>query len=229
MGKKVFLTIILAFNALVVLSQLTDNRINVFIGCRTGIFTGQEFARDGSFISPSLFSNQGNLTGISIKTVIKLNDYFSIGAGGDQSGASGWSNAGSSLYDGSRLNLYSLFPLFQIHSGYRETGIMNRVRIFAEVAPSLGIAELILENPLFEIQGEAGAVDPVLSSTDPIYGFRVATGMELSITRTFGVWLTGSFNRNLIKSVLSSDDSFSYLDIGLGLIVRLANDKRFYY
>lgn len=229
MGKKIFLTIILAFNAMVVLSQLTDNRVNVLIGCRTGIFTGQEFARDGSFISPSLFSNQGNLTGISIKTVIGLNDYFSIGAGAGWSGASGWSSSGSSLYDGSRLNLYTLYPLIQIHSGFRETGIMNRVSIFAEVGPSLGIAELILENPLFEIQGEPGTVDPVMSSTDPFYGLRVATGMELSITRTFGVWFTGSFNKNMIKSVLSSDESFSYLDIGLGLIVRLAKDKRFYY
>ncbi|MCU0459146.1 MAG: hypothetical protein MUE37_08690 [Bacteroidales bacterium] len=228
MGKKIFLSIILAFNAMVVLSQLTDNRVNVLIGCRTGIFTGLEFVHDGSFIAPSLFSNQGNLTGISFKTVIKLNDYFSIGAGADQSGASGWSCTGSSLYDGSRLNLYSVFPVVQIHSGFRETGIMNRIRIFAEVAPSLGIAELKLGNSLFEILGEPGTVDPVMSS-DPFYGIRVATGMELSVTRTFGVWFTGSFNKNLIKSVLSSDESFSYLDIGLGLVVRLANDKRFYY
>lgn len=229
MGKRVLLTIILAFNAIVALSQLTDNRLNVLIGYRTGIFNGQEFVRDGSFISPSLFSNLSSSTGISFKTVLKLNGYFSIGAGADQSCASGWRSASSSLYDESRLKLLSLFPLVQIHSAFRETGMMNRFSIFAEVAPSFGIAELTLENPLFEIQGEPGNVTPLLSSSDPFYGIRVAAGLEFSVTRTFGVWLTGSFNKNLIKSVFYNDKGFSYLDIGMGLIVRLANDKRFYY
>jgi len=229
MGKRVFLTIILSVNAIVALPQLTDNRLNVFIGCRTGIFNGQEFVQDGSFISPSLFSNQRYLTGISFKTLIKLNNYISIGAGADQSNAMGWSSASSSMYDESRLKLFSLFPVVQVHSAFRETGMMNRIRIFAEVAPSLGIVELTLTNPLFEIQSDPGTVTTLLSSRDTYYGVRVAAGLELSVTRIFGVWFSGSFNKNLVKSVLYNDDSFSYLDIGMGLIVRLANDKRFYY
>lgn len=210
-------------------AQLIDNKINIYFGYNQGGFHGKETIKEGSFISPSLYSNYSDLMELSFKAYVKRNKFYSLGLGFNSLNASGWKMASSQIYNNSKIKQYSLSPTIQIHNKFAETGIFNRIRIFLEIAPNVGLSELTLANPLFDIQGQNGIVSQPMNSRNIFYGIKSNVGFELSITRAFGIYLSYSIQQNWVKSKLYNDNKFLCSNIGIGLVIRLEKDKRFYY
>lgn len=210
-------------------AQLIDNKINIYLGYNLSAFHGKETAKESSFISPSLYSNYNDLMELSLKALVKRNKFYSLGIGFNSLNASGWKMASSQIYNNSKIQQYSLSPTIQIHNKFAETGIFNRISIFFEIAPTIGLSGLTLANPLFNIQGQNGIVSQPMNSRDIFYGIKSNAGFELSITRAFGMFFSYSIQQNWIKSKLYNDNKFSCSNLGLGLVVRLEKDKRFYY
>jgi hypothetical protein len=210
-------------------AQLLDNKVNLSIGYGRGAFHGNKIIKEGSFISPSLYSNYNELMELSFKVLMKRNKHYSLGLGFNNLHASGWKNDKSQIYNGSRMEQNSISPIMQIHNKYSENGILRRIRVFLEIAPAIGFSGLNLANSIIEIQGNSGMVSQPMSRHDIFFGIQGNTGFELSVTRDAGFYVLYSYNQNWIKSKLYNDNNFSFSALGLGLVIRFKKDKRFYY
>lgn len=228
MNKKALLIIFLTFISLRMFPQLIDNKVNLYLSHWGGTFSGIETVKDGSFESPSLYSNFTAAKQFSVKMLVKTSRFCSLGISLGKLDASGWKYTNSSLYNKSGIDLYSFSPVIQFHSGFAETGIMNRFGVCAEIAPSVGMSKLSLAKPIFEINNQSGLVTPPVESRDIFLGVSSNIGVEVSVTRMFGISASYAFSYNMVKSDLYSDKHFSYSGFELGLIVRLKKDKLFY-
>jgi hypothetical protein len=210
-------------------AQLIDNRIDLSLGVGYISFFGDRKIKEDNFISPSLYPNYSDLRELSFKVLVKQNKLYSLGLSLNSLDASGWKNSGSSLYDNSKIKQVGLSPVMQIHTKFTEIGVFNRIKIFLEIAPTIGLSELALSNQLFDIQDQNGSVPQPMDSRDLFYGIKSNVGFELSLTRAFGLYFSYSIQQNWVKSKLYNDSKFSYSNLGLGLVVRLEKNKRFYY
>jgi hypothetical protein len=226
--RRIILIAILLFLSHSGHAQLLDNKINMYIGYNTGAFLGKESVNKGSFIFPSLYSNFHDLMILSFKTIVKGNQYYSFGVGFNNLYASGWETDKSQIYNNSMIKQYSLSPIIQIHNKYEETGIFNRITGFFEIAPTIGLSNLTLEYPLFDIQDQNGNISQPMSSYDIFYGIKCDVGFNLAITRAFGIYFAYSIQHNWINSKLYNDNQFSSSQLGLGLVIRFEKDKRYY-
>jgi hypothetical protein len=229
MNKRTLFAIVLALITIKVFPQLIDNKINIYIGYNSGLYFGNESVKASGFHYPSLFSNYNNLNELSFKMLEKRKNIYSIGLGLKALASSGWEDEESTLYNDSKILQFSMSPIIQIHTKYAESHIFNRLKIFFEIAPVIGLSEITLGHPLFDIQGLNGSVPWLSNSREIFYGINGDAGIELSITGSLGVYLSCSGQLSRINPKLYNDRIFSYSCIGSGLILRFQKNKRFYY
>jgi hypothetical protein len=210
-------------------AQIIDNKINLYGGYEKGWFYGNESINEHSFIYPSLYSNLKSLNGISLKILYNNHSQiFSFGITFTHFKGTDWKSSDSPEYNGSKVILQSLSPAIQIHSKLTETGVFNRIRLFFEIAPSIGLSKLTLSNPLFDIQSGNSIISQPMNSIDLFYGFKGDSGIELAINQSVSVYLSYSYSHNWIKSKLYADNHFSSSWLSLGTILRLKKIKQLF-
>ena len=210
-------------------AQIIENKISISLGYETAKFFGKTLMNDKNFKYPSLFANYKKVSGISCKGLIKLDPYIILGAGLNYIQASAWNTSRYKDYIDSKIELYSLSPVIQIHNKYFENGFSNKLRVLLEIGPTFGKAKISLEKPIFDIENEGQTVTHPLKSSDLFYGLRGGLILELTLNQAFGIYFENSVNHNWVSSKLYNDKHFTGYHLGLGLILRLGKDKRFFY
>jgi hypothetical protein len=211
-------------------AQMINNKVTIYLGYQSGGFQGKKMVQDGTFSSPSLFSNYHQLTGYSVKGLISSGTFISLGLGLSYSSASGWNLTSFNDYTNSTAKQYSLCPTIQFHNRYKPVGISNRAKVFFEAGPNFGVSRLKLTQGLFDIQTKnQTAVSQPLSSHESYLGLKARAGLELVVSQSFGFWFSYSLEYNRVDAKLFNDNYFSSTQIDLGLMLRFKNNKRYYY
>jgi hypothetical protein len=210
-------------------SQYIDNKVNFYFSYNTGQYSGNNNINKKGFIYPSLYSNYKNLSGYTIKSLFKGGQLFNLGLGIDYLSASGWKAPKYNYYSNSLNAQYSIAPIIQFHNKFTDTGFSNRVKVFFEIGPTIGLSELELSNQLIDIEGSSGIVSSQKKSTELFYAIKGNAGFELSLTRVIGVSLAYSFQPGWIRSDLYQDTQFSSALLNLGLFIKFKKDKLFFY
>ena len=210
-------------------SQLIDNKLNVYFGYNTASFSGQKVLNENGFISTALFPNYHSVTGESIKALMNLNQYCSIGFGLDVMSATRWENQLYNDYTGSTINLYTISPTINIHTKLRSSGIANRVKLFTELAPSIGQSNIKLSKSIFDLQTQSSRSTPPTNSNDFFIGAKWSAGMEVAINQFVGVFYTFSMQQNFLNSKLYNDNHFFCTKMDFGLFLKFKKEKRFFY
>lgn len=208
--------------------QNISNKLNFHTGFALGKFHGNPSFNEGNFTFPALFPNLRTLNGYSLKALYRTHDYFSLGLGLENMRSSGWSLSGEEIYIGSKVNLVSTTALLQVHTKFAETGTYNKMKIYLEVAPTIGSANLALANPMFTARNE-DSIQPPESITNQFYGIGGRLGLEYSISQTVGVYGNFSNAFHWISSSFYVDKNFTVSQLGIGMYVKLLKDKRYFY
>jgi hypothetical protein len=208
---------------------MIDNRFNIYLRYGAGGFSGKKILQENNYISPSVYANYKNLTDYSFKGLTKTGEVISFGLGFDYTEASDWALLGYNDYNNSSIKLYSFSPIIQFHNRLKESGFLNRIRTYVEIAPTVGVSNLLLTNPLFDIQSNGYLVSAPLKSNNIFYGAKGEVGFELFVTHYLGLCASYAYNYNLITSKFYNDNHFSDSQFLLGVFVRCIKDKRFYY
>jgi hypothetical protein len=209
-------------------SQRIDNKVNIYIGYQTGSFQGPNTVTEGSFMSPSLFANFNKVNGMSVEVSNRVNKFFSITLGASNLNASDWRNGMNNDYTGATISLFSLSPGVQFHSAFKPLGLLNKVKPFLEIAPTVGFSSLKLAHSMFDIQGQNGSVAQPLTSINAFGGIKAQAGAALILSNYFGVHMSYSYQYNRISSKLFNDKFFAVSQVNLGFYLRLKNDKMIY-
>jgi len=222
-------------------AQLIDNKINIYFGYSIADFHGQNVLKEGDFISTSLFPNYLDVKGASFKGLIELNQFCSIGAGFDMISASNWQNHEYYDYLRSNANQYSISPTIQIHTKFKEAGISNRMKLFIEIAPIIGMSNINLSRVFFETQNQiitqyqgstqnrSLTVSTPNESSDRFYGAKGSTGLEWAINHYAGIYFTYSIQQSKITSKFYNDKQFLRSQLDFGIFLRFKKDKRYFY
>lgn len=210
-------------------AQLIGNDITICSGYFRGLFQGNKSIIENDFIYPSLYANFKNLDGISLKVLYNYDKYFSFGISLSHLRAINWKLPDSMLYQESKVNLRSLSPVVQIHTKLNETGAFNKIRLFLEVAPTIGISKLSLSNPLFEIREGNASISQPTGSNDMYFGLRGSLGAEVSLTQAVGLFLDCSYGYYRVSSKLYSDTHFANYGLEAGVVIKLKKNKRYFY
>jgi hypothetical protein len=227
--KKTILPFLLALFCSSLGAQFLNNKMDLYVGTTFVSFHGREALNEDNFIYPSLFPNFCSPIGVFFKGMYKIGSVISIGVGADFVNSSDWESQHFNEYVNSKISLYSVYPAFQFHNRFYETGLLNRLVFNIEITPIIGMSELKLKHSIFDIQNNYGNVSEPMNSNDIYYGLGGSTGMTLAITNFIGFYINYSIQYNRIKSPLYSDKHFTSSRIGLGFIFRLKNNKRYYY
>lgn len=209
--------------------QLIDNNLNVSLSYNIGVFHGNENVIKGNFRYPSLFSNMNHLSGFSVAAVKKIRPNVSYGLCYTKSNAYNWEMGDNSLYLKSELYFSELATIFRYHNKFANTKIFNRLNLFAELSPVIGISNFKSETPLFEIQPMSYEPIAPTKGYDIFVGIKSGIGAGLSLSRSIGVIASYTFNSNIIKSKFYSDNHYLASQVNVGLFIKLMNDKRFLY
>lgn len=211
-------------------SQLLNNKLTIRAGYSAGFFLGNSAINDENMDFPSVYSNYNGLNnGLSVNAVYNYKPFYSIGIGIDYLIANNWENSEYDYYADSKLKLYSLSPVFQFHNKFNDIGIFNKLKLYIELAPSMGISSLKLSEPLFDVQGENDTVYQVMNSNDFFYGIKAGAGVDLSLNQFLGIFLNYSYQFSWVSSDLYLDKHFSNSTITLGLFIRLRKEKLYFY
>lgn len=224
------LIILITFPFLKSEAQLLNNEISVVAEYSPKmVFTGDQMLIVEDFQYPSLYPNFNESSGGSLKVMVNFSSYVSTGMEYQVVQASKWECKDYEDYNGSGIVLHSLSPVFQIHNKFYESGVFNRLRLIIEVSPTVGISGISVVNPLFDIQGQNSIISQPMKSSDIFYGIKGRIGMEFAISGLFGMSFSYSIQKNWINSKLYVDDTFSYSNAAVGVVIRLEKDKRFHY
>jgi hypothetical protein len=210
-------------------AQIIDSKVKVSVLYQTGMPLKKETNNNQGLITPSLFGNLDGWSGLQAKALYQLNSFTSVGIGYTNLSSGTWSHEKYSDYSGATLAQNIISPAIQIRSPWKETGILNRLTVFCEVAPLLGITSISLLNPLFEVYQGGQLVDPILGSNDFLYGISAGLGAEYAIHRRFGLTISYSFDYTRVNSVLYNDNGFAMHSLKAGLFFRFLHDKRYFY
>ncbi len=232
--NKIFFTFIFLFFILNAEAQTLNNKLNIYFRWGHHKPLGSENVNDiDNYITPSLFANYHEGKNISIRGTYNIFSFLSIGLQYDNSRFSSWNynpDSGIRLFYNSTLSLSSSDFIIQIHSPYKELGLLNEMKFFAEFSPSVGTASLELAEPVFDIIDSYESVfSSPLESDDFIYGTKISVGTEFKISSSFGVLLSGGYGLYKVDSKLYNDKDFRYNTFNIGFYVMLIKDKHFYY
>ena len=210
--RKLTIIIISLFLSVVVHAQLIDNKLNVYIGASLGNSLGTETVNSDNYISPSLYSNYKVLAGVSVKGVVKAKDFLGYGLSYNYQRADGWESLNYSDFDNSTVNLHSITPLIKFHNRFTDKGLSNRFVFFIECGPTVGLANLALAEPLFDIPIYENKLLVDDKSLVPMYdfslfmGFKSEVGIEYAYRHGIGLFLSYSYSSDWISSKLYNDN-----------------------
>lgn len=227
--KKILLIAIILFLSFYSEAQFIDNKLDISVGYIHSSFFEDNLISENGFITPSIYSNMNDNLGFSIKASYKIKPNLSIGIGISDITLTNWSNSEYDNYNESTLVNYLIQPSIQLHNKFVESGIFNRIRIFVEACPIVGITKLELANPIFDIQSSTGEQTGPMSSSDFIYGIKGGIGIEYSINQEFGIFCNYGISQNWVNSKLYNDNSVLSSTLELGLVLKFYKNKRFYY
>jgi hypothetical protein len=210
-------------------AQFISNKINIYTGFNTGRFQGDHSINDNDFIYPSLYANFKKLDGFSLKVLYNFKKHLSFGITYSQIKASNWEFPDSMYYQRSEVTLQSLSADIRMHTKLAEAGIWNRVRIFLEISPTIGISNLLLTNPLFDIQEGINMVAQPDGSSDKYFGIRGNLGAEVFFNQILGGFIDYSLGVYSVSSDLYNDIHFASHIIDAGIVVKFMKNKRYYY
>jgi hypothetical protein len=210
-------------------AKIIDNRVTLQAGYVAGFFHGKESFEDGIFKYPSLYSNMNTNIGFSLKALNKSHPNISWGGDLTFLHASNWKSDAHQDYQGAVTMMASIAPTIQFHNKYSEAGFFSSCKAYIELAPVLGIASLTLNNDLFQIHGQEGEIKGPSKSNDFYYGIRSVAGIEVAFSQSAGMFVSYSFQYDRVSSILYSDTHFTASQLNIGLVIKIAKDKRFYY
>lgn len=227
--KKIF---ILAFSILIAFSssaQVFENKTNIYFGYSKGFFVGNEMYRNGDFITPSLYKQYTNKFGLFAKALTKVNKSYRLGFVVDYI-ENGYENRINQLeYNTSTNSILTLGPTIQFHSKYVKHGVLNRIKLIAEVSPVAGISNVQISDSPFEVYDYHGLSQEItLNTTNAFVGLKANAGFEYSISNKVGLSFNYSIQHSFISSKLYFDKSFTYSHLAFGLIYKLSIEKRIY-
>lgn len=227
--KKIF---ILAFSILIAIcssAQIFENKTNIYFGYSKGFFVGDEMYRSGDFITPALYKKYTNNTGVFAKALTNINKSNSLGFVVDYNENSYEKRVNQLEYSTSNNSILTLGPTIQFHSKYVKHGVLNRIKLIAEISPVAGISTVQISDSPFEAYDYLGLIQEIkLNTTNAFVGLRANAGFEYSISNKLGLSFNYSIQHSLISSKLYFDKSFTYTNLSFGLIYKLSTEKRIY-
>jgi hypothetical protein len=211
-------------------AQFFHSKYSISIGKTSGSFPGSGMINDDSFIVPSLFRNYHSSSGFSFKTMSNNKKNLSFGMQYGIRTGTDWKWGRYSDYVNSVSQIHSFSPLMRFHNRFKDTGLFNRIQLFIEGGPSIGLVRLNLNEPLFEIVHTGNDhLQPFYEST-VFAGLNLAAGIEFTLTQVIGCFINYEIDVNrLSSSKFYSDQSFMHSQLNAGLILKLKKDKYFYY
>lgn len=210
-------------------AQFIDNKVSVQAGLTSGKYVGPETISEQEFITSSLYTNYKLQFGASFRGLIKLSKNLSTGVGIDYRHASQWERPPQPDYTNSETNTFTFAPLLQIHNAFRKTGIANRLKLFATMAPAMGVSSVSLDHPVYTITQNGDTRVELLESSDLFWGFGGDIGMEYTLVQSIGVFASYSVTYNQVESELYEDKSFTGAHWQAGIVIRLMKDKKYFY
>lgn len=226
--KKIIIICLLCALGIKGYSQLLEDKANFYIGYQTGIFSGNELFNDNGTISPAFYSNLTSNNGLNIKYVLNVSSYFSTGFKVELLNATDWESKNYSSYNNSTSITFNLQPLIQIHNRFQKNGLYNRLKLYGEISPVIGLSLVNMDNNIFDING-SGVDNKRLSSKNLIWGLSAGVGSEYAFTNKTGVFLDFSVQEILINSPLFLDNRYTLLGFNAGIRINISKVKRFNY
>ncbi|HLF32959.1 MAG TPA: hypothetical protein VI583_01900 [Cyclobacteriaceae bacterium] len=190
---------------------------------------GKEVIVKDKFIYPALFPNYTKAGGFSIKSIYKLGPLFSLGGIVDNRIIRNWQSSQYDDFRGSRSGIFALSLTFRIHNRYNNLGVWNRLKVFGEAGPVIGISRLKFESPSLQISNRSNLISTLLSISERLFGIKAGTGIEYNLNKYCGFYFDFSFHYYEIGSELYLDNYIAFSQVSYGVVIRLLKDKRFYY
>lgn len=226
---SVVMIFFLIINANSLFAQLINTKLDVNLNYHTGQFKGEQWSDDNGFIYPYFFSNMQNLNGYSGKALYEITPFLSAGIEVGCIKGSDWQLENNNLYNNSEVEIRNIAPAIQFHTKLKETGIFNRLKLFAELSPQFGQAKSKLNKSIFEILNNDQTQIQLIESTDNFYGAKGSAGFEIVLSQAAGMQLAYSMQQNHVTSAFYHDNMFSTSQFTFGLFFRFLKDKRYAY
>lgn len=226
--RKIIIICLLCVWGIEAYSQLLEDRANFYIGYQTAIFSGNELFNDHGTISPAFYSNLTSTDGFNIKYTLHVSPYFSTGFKVGLLNATDWESKNYSSYNNSTSTTFDLQPLIQIHNRFQKNGLYNRLKLYGEISPLIGLSLINMANNIFEING-SGVNNKRLSSKNLIYGLNAGVGSEYAFTNKTGIFVDFSVQKILTNSPLFLDNRYTLLGFNAGIRINISKVKRFNY
>lgn len=226
--KKIILTCILCVWGINGYCQLLEDRTNLFIGYKSGLYLGNELFNNQGTISPSFYSNLTSNNGLVVKYTTNLTPIFSTGLKLGSFIATNWQSENYTSYNDSKSTTINLQPIIQIHNKFQGNGLYNRLKVYGEISPVLGWSMLSIRNNLFDISGSEENVD-TFSSNDLIYGLEAGVGCEYAFINQLGAFINLSVQEGFINTPLFLDNRYTLIGFNVGIRINISKVKRFNY
>jgi hypothetical protein len=211
-------------------AQFIENRMDLYIGLQGNSMKGDEMVREGDFTAPALFPNMETGRGLVFKGVFNLGNIFSIGAGLRQNKYTDWTLTGYDVYQTALVKTSSLSVILGLHTPFKESGLMNRLRFSIQLAPVIGVCKFSSEaTPYIIISGTDNLVNGARESKDFLWGAELSGGLDFTVSNDVGLYVRFGYQQNQVSSKLYLDDRFSSCYYEGGAIFRLSKNKRFYF
>jgi hypothetical protein len=226
---KVGLFLVIYLLAVPIYSQHLSNRLDISASYNTNILLGDKTFTDGNFSYPGLYGNMEAEPGLSIDMVYKIPGMVAFGFEYDAFKFIGWKYQECTDYTGANGSIWRISPMVRIYSPWKESGFMNSFHVYFELAPVFGVSNLILINPVSNVESSESEFSPLLGSKNMYYGARESVGLEYDFNHYIGLGCFYSRGQNRVSSVLYNDTRFNLNQIGVKIYVRFFKDKRVFY
>lgn len=227
--KKLIILSIIILLVITGKAQLINNNLNIYVGYSLVQPLGNSMFHEGDFITPALFPNFKDAKTISAKVLAAYNPTFSVGIGFNYLDEHNWSFQDYTDYLNSTIRQYSLSPTVQYHTRFKESGIFNHLRFYAEFAPSIQLAQFNTSSTLFVIEDKNGSILPPKHSNDLFFGIKGSGGIEAPLNQYVGIMLSYSFMQSYGSSKLYNDKKYTISQLEMGLYFKFKKIKRLSY
>lgn len=211
-------------------SQLLENRTNLQVGYISGIYLGSELFNNLGTNAPSFYSNFRYSFGAQMRGITKLSKHISCGVNISLLSASNWQCQLYNSYLNATSSSIQLAPSFQLNTPFRPHGLFNRLKVYAEVSPTVGLSMTQLNTQLFQIVGvKPGTETKKLNNSILIYGMEASVGCEYYISNSLGTFINVGMQKTIINNPFIIDSNYSLAAINIGLSINLLKIKRYNY
>jgi opacity protein-like surface antigen len=226
--KRCFLVFLTCSLSLVIHAQLIDTHSSLTVSFMNGSFRGDNILKEGGFAAPSFFTNFKELSGLSVSFLRKVTPFLSAGVDAGSSKAASWDYSGSNLFTGSEASVHSSSLVFQLHNPFSRTGIANRLKIFAEMAPSIGFLNYELGKSGMSFHYKQNLYKVPLRNQQTFAGYRLGGGVDFAFNQNWGILVAYTWQKSMIYGPTFMDDAYTSSGMTFGLSYRFHKDKRFY-